>query len=130
MPLLRTLRYRQQRHGSFVRWAMLLAALSVIAAGMPRWVVHAHTADHVPISAVVLQGHMSDGHDVDAGNAAQPTPEKTHLHGHFLGTFSSLLPTITMSFVADALREQRCPPAQVPSPCDGHLATLHRPPIA
>lgn len=129
MPLLRTLRNQQQRRGSFVRWAMLLVMLSVVAAGMPRWIVHAHTAGHVPISVVALDGHTLDVHEGDVSGPAQPGQNGTHLHGHVIGTFSSLLPPMSISFVGDALREQRCPPAHVSSPCEGHLATLHRPPI-
>ena len=130
MPLLRTLRYQQQRHGSFVRWAMLLVLLSVMAAGMPKWIVHVHAADHSSISAMALDGYTLDAQHDEAGNAVELAVGSTHQHGHFIGAFSSLLPPMSMSFVADALQEHRCPPGQVSSPCDGHLATLHRPPIA
>ena len=129
MSLLRTLRYQQQRHGSFVRWAMLLVLLSVAAAGMPRWIVHAHTADHAPVLAVALDGYVLDAHQADADNPAEPSPGSTHLHGHYIGGFSSLLPSVLMGLAGDALRAQNCPPGQVSSPCEGHLATLHRPPI-
>ena len=128
MPVLRTLRYQQQRHGSSVRWAMLLVLLSVIGAGIPRWIVHAHTADHASLSVVAFDSHPLDIHD-DAGDASEPASDSTHLHGHFIGTFSSLLPSALMSVAADALRSQRCPSRQISSPCEGHLATLHRPPI-
>ncbi|MEO7067584.1 MAG: hypothetical protein ABI114_11790 [Rhodanobacter sp.] len=129
MPFLRTLRYQQQRHASFVRLGMLLVMLSVIAAGMPRWIVHAHAADHASALVVALDGHNLVLHDDDASNPAEPSPDSTHLHGHYLGTFSSLLAPTLVSVAEVELRAQRCPPGQVSSPCEGHLVTLHRPPI-
>ena len=129
MPLLRTLRHQQKRHGSFVRWGMLLVLLSVIGAGMPRWIVHSHTADHASISVVALDHHALDRHGDDAGNPVEQAPDTTHLHGHYIGTFSSLLPPMVISVAGDALQSQRCPPGQGSSPCEGHLTTLHRPPI-
>ncbi|MGP1666395.1 MAG: hypothetical protein ACTS5I_10910, partial [Rhodanobacter sp.] len=129
MSLLRTLRYQQQRHGSFVRWGLMLVLLSVMGAGMPRWIVHVHTADHAFLSVVALDGHTLDIHDTDANNTAEPAPDSTHLHGHYLGTFSSLLPPMLTTVAAIELQAQCGRPEQVSSPCEGHLATLHRPPI-
>ena len=129
MSLLRTLRYRQRRHGSFVRWGMLLVLLSVIGAGMPRWIVHAHTTDHAFASVLLLDAHALDIHATDADNAAEPAPDSTHLHGHDIGTFSSLLPPMLMSVAGDTLQTRHGPTGQISSPCAGHLATLHRPPI-
>ncbi|MEO6926703.1 MAG: hypothetical protein ABI129_08525 [Rhodanobacter sp.] len=108
---------------------MAWVLLSVMAAGMPRWIVHAHTADHAALSSVAFDDHTLDTHD-DAIDATEPGPGGTHLHGHFIGTFSSLLPSALMSVAGNVLRSQHCPPGQVSSPCEGHLATLHRPPIA
>ncbi|WEN14895.1 hypothetical protein PY254_16940 [Rhodanobacter sp. AS-Z3] len=130
MPFLRILRHQQQRHGAVMRWAMAWVLLSVIAAGMPRWIVHAHTAEHAALSVVAFDAHTLDIQDSDASDATEPTPGSTHLHGHFIGTFSSLLPSALMSVAVNVLRSQRCPPGQISSPCEVHLATLHRPPIA
>ncbi|MEO7066036.1 MAG: hypothetical protein ABI114_03950 [Rhodanobacter sp.] len=103
--------------------------LSVIAAGMPRWIVHAHAADHASALVVALDSHNLVLHDDDASNPAEPAPDSTHLHGHYLGTLSSLLSPVLMIVIGDAQRTEHCPPGQVSSPCEGHLATLHRPPI-
>lgn len=129
MSLLGTLRYRQQRHASCVRLAMLLVLLTVAVAGMPRWVMHAHAASHASALVVAMDGHGLDAHDVGASEPADPTVDGAHLHGHYIGALSSLLPSMFVGVLGDAPPAGSCPRGSVAPLCEGHLATLYRPPI-
>jgi|GEM_PF-5753470 len=130
MPLLRILRYQQQRHASFVRGVMLLLLLSVTAAAMPRWVVHAHAAEHEATLLMPMDRHNLDAHAGVSDDFEIPDLGSEHLHAHYIGALPSLLPSMFVSVPGDALRAQSCPPGQVSSPCEGHLVMLQRPPIA
>lgn len=130
MSLLRTIRYKYQRRASFVRCAMLLVLISVTVAGMPRWMVHAHTAGDEAALVVAMDGHGLQVHDVAADDLADPLMGDVQLHGHcLLGAFSTLLPSVLMSVPCSAPHVDRGPSGLAPPLCEGHLATLHRPPI-
>lgn len=129
MSILSAFRYQQQRHASFVRWTMWLVLLGVIVAGMPRWIVHAHTAGHESTLVVAMDGHTLDAHADDAGGPAEPNQDGTHLHGHYIVASSCLMPSMFTTVPGDALRAQSFPPGQVSPLREGHLAALHRPPI-
>ena len=129
MSLLGILRHRQQRHASCVRWAMLLVLLAVAVAGMPRWVMHAHAASDASTLVVAMDGHNMDAHDTAAGDPADANVDGAHLHGHYIGALSSLPPSTFVGVLGDAPPAGSCPRGPVAPLCEGHLATLYRPPI-
>ncbi len=108
---------------------MLLVLLTVAVAGMPRWVMHTHASGHASTSGVVMDGHGPDAHDVGASEPAHPAVDGAHLHGHYIGALSSLLPSMFVGVLGDAPPADSCPRGPVAPLCAGHLATLYRPPI-
>lgn len=129
MFTLRTLRRLPQRRPALVRGVLLLLAVAVMLAGMPKWIMHGHDRAHTATHAIAVDGVASHHHDDDGIEPIVPLPDGSHVHAHYLAGASATLPETTLAVCAPvAPANAGLPRLDAHAPA-GTLALLHRPPI-